>query len=121
VGLATRYYFLSECCCLKFAVLFLWGALSDERKGSAISSVIAQWSEPHGTRNHTLLSHLRPQPGGSGSHIYILQEQGGPDIPPGTGFSILLPLVMQDVSKKALQWFFQMLVCGEYCQLSNPS
>jgi hypothetical protein len=33
VGLATRYYFLSECCCLKFAVLFLWGALSDERTG----------------------------------------------------------------------------------------
>jgi hypothetical protein len=31
VGLATRYYFLSECCCLKFAVFFLWGALSDER------------------------------------------------------------------------------------------
>jgi hypothetical protein len=25
VGLASRYYFLSECCCLKFAVLFLWG------------------------------------------------------------------------------------------------
>jgi hypothetical protein len=33
VGLATRYYFLSECCCLIFAVLFLWGALSDERTG----------------------------------------------------------------------------------------
>jgi hypothetical protein len=33
VGLATRYYFLSECCCLKVAVLFLWGALSDERTG----------------------------------------------------------------------------------------
>jgi hypothetical protein len=33
VGLATRYYFLSECCCLKFAVLYLWGALSDERTG----------------------------------------------------------------------------------------
>jgi hypothetical protein len=30
-GLATRYYFLSECCCLKFAVLYLLGALSDER------------------------------------------------------------------------------------------
>jgi hypothetical protein len=29
VGLATRYYFLSECCCQKFVVLFLWGALSD--------------------------------------------------------------------------------------------
>jgi hypothetical protein len=24
VALATRYYFLSECCCLKFAVLHLW-------------------------------------------------------------------------------------------------
>jgi hypothetical protein len=33
VGLATRYYFLSECCRLKFSVLFLWGALSDERTG----------------------------------------------------------------------------------------
>jgi hypothetical protein len=33
VGLATRYYFLSECCCQKFAVLSLWGALSDERTG----------------------------------------------------------------------------------------
>jgi hypothetical protein len=32
-GLATRYYFLSECCCLKFVVLFLWSALSDERTG----------------------------------------------------------------------------------------
>jgi hypothetical protein len=31
VGLATRYYFLSECCCLKFAVLLMWRALSDER------------------------------------------------------------------------------------------
>jgi hypothetical protein len=29
--LVTRYYFLSECCCLKIAVLCLWGALSDER------------------------------------------------------------------------------------------
>jgi hypothetical protein len=33
VGLATRYYFLSECCCLKFSVLYLWGALSDEWTG----------------------------------------------------------------------------------------
>jgi hypothetical protein len=24
VGLATRYYFLSECCCLKFAVCIYW-------------------------------------------------------------------------------------------------
>jgi hypothetical protein len=36
LGLVTRYYFLSEGCFLKFAVLSLWGALSDERSGSAI-------------------------------------------------------------------------------------
>jgi hypothetical protein len=33
VGLAPRYYFLSESYCLKFAVLYLWGALFDERTG----------------------------------------------------------------------------------------
>jgi hypothetical protein len=33
VGFANRYYFLSECCCLKFAVLFLWSALSDDKTG----------------------------------------------------------------------------------------
>jgi hypothetical protein len=45
--------------------------------GSAICSVITQWSESRRTRNHTLLSHLRlPQPGGQGYHIYIPQEQG---------------------------------------------
>jgi hypothetical protein len=33
VELVTRYYFLSEGCCLKFAVMILWGALSDERTG----------------------------------------------------------------------------------------
>jgi hypothetical protein len=31
LGLVTRYCFLSEGSCRKFAVLFLWGALSDER------------------------------------------------------------------------------------------
>jgi hypothetical protein len=39
------------------------------------------------THDHILLSHLRLlQPGGSGSRIYIPQEQSGPVIPPGTGF-----------------------------------
>jgi hypothetical protein len=33
LGLVTRYYFLSEGCFLKFAVLSLWGALSDKRSG----------------------------------------------------------------------------------------
>jgi hypothetical protein len=33
VGLATWYYFLSECCSLRAAALFLWGALFDEGTG----------------------------------------------------------------------------------------
>jgi hypothetical protein len=86
VGLVSRYYFLLECCCLKFAVLFLWGALSDKRMGLQFA-VWSQWSESRRTHNHTLLSHLRlPQPGGPGSCIYIPQEQGGPVIPLGTAF-----------------------------------
>jgi hypothetical protein len=84
VGLATRYYFLSECCGLVSVGCPLW-----RKDGSVICSVITQWSESRRTRNHTLLSHLRlPQPGGSGSRIYIPQEQGGPVIPPGTGFPL---------------------------------
>jgi hypothetical protein len=41
---------------------------------------------PVGLKN-ILSQFLRlPQPGGPGLHIYIPQEQGGPDKPPGTGF-----------------------------------
>jgi hypothetical protein len=63
--------------------------------GSVISCTIASGpchsSQPrvHVQQNsgHILLSHLRlPQPGEPGSRIYIPQEQGGPVIPPGTGF-----------------------------------
>jgi hypothetical protein len=50
VGLATRYYFLSECCCLKFAVLFLCGALSDERTGLQF----AVWSLNGPSRSETV-------------------------------------------------------------------
>jgi hypothetical protein len=39
VGLAAGCYFLSKCCCLKFAVLYLRSALSQEN-GSAICSVV---------------------------------------------------------------------------------
>jgi hypothetical protein len=72
----------------------IWGLVSVGRPlwredGSAIYSVITQWSESCRTRNHTLLSHPRlPQPGGPGSRIYITQKQGGPVIPPGTVFPL---------------------------------
>jgi hypothetical protein len=81
VRLATTYYFLSVCCCLKFSVLFFVGRPLWWEDGSAICNAITQWSMPRRTHNHTLLSHLRPsQPGGPGSHIYIPQEQSGPVI-----------------------------------------
>jgi hypothetical protein len=49
--------------------------------------------------NHTLLSHLRLfQPGGPGSRIYIPQEQGGPVIPPGTGFP--LPRLLRPAGRR---------------------
>jgi hypothetical protein len=88
--LSVRRLF-SESCCL----------VSVERPlcregGSAICSVITQWSESLRTRNHTLLSYLRlPQPGGPGSRIYIPQEQGGLVIPPGTRLAWLVEVEVE--------------------------
>jgi hypothetical protein len=63
---------LSEICGLVSVGCPLWG-----EDGSAVCSVITQWSKSPRTRNHTLLSYLRlPQPWGPGSGIYIPQEQG---------------------------------------------
>jgi hypothetical protein len=47
-----------------------------------LASAVPLGSESHGTQDHILLSQfLRlPQPGGPGPYIYVLQEQGGPDI-----------------------------------------
>jgi hypothetical protein len=76
---------LSEICGLVSIERPLW-----REDGSAIYSVITQWSVLLRTRNNTILSHLRfPQPGVPGSRIYIPQEQGGPVIHPGTGLQYL--------------------------------
>jgi hypothetical protein len=54
----------------------------------SLASEVPFRSESRRTQDYILLSQfLRlPQPGRLGPRIYILQEQGGPDIPPGTGF-----------------------------------
>jgi hypothetical protein len=76
---------LSEICCL----ISVGRPLQTD--GSAICSVISQWSESLRTFNHILLSHFRlPQPGRPDSRIYIPQEQGGPVIPPGTGLRVCI-------------------------------
>jgi hypothetical protein len=75
---------LSEICGLVSVGRPIW-----REDWSAVCSAITQRSESLRTRNYTLLSHLRlPQPGGPGSRIYIPQEEGGPVIPPGTGFTL---------------------------------
>jgi hypothetical protein len=53
-----------------------------------LASAVILGSESRGTHDHILLSPIRDstQPGGSGPRIYIPKEQGGPVIPPGTGF-----------------------------------
>jgi hypothetical protein len=70
---------LSEICGLVYGGRPLW-----REDGSAICSVITQWSDSLRTRNHILLSHLRlPQPRGSGSRIYIPSGTGWPSYTPG--------------------------------------
>jgi hypothetical protein len=44
--------------CLTVTVLFLWGALSDERTGLSFASAVFLGSESHGTRDHILLSQI---------------------------------------------------------------
>jgi hypothetical protein len=91
--------------CLKFVGLVSVGRPLWREARSAICSVITQWSESLRTHNHALLSHLRlPRPEGPGSHIYIPQEQGGPVITLGTGFSL-----------SHLLW-----LAGLQCRYSNP-
>jgi hypothetical protein len=52
-----------------------------------LARAVTLGSKSRRIHGHIFLSHLRlPQPGGLGSRIYIPQEQGGPVIPPSTGF-----------------------------------
>jgi hypothetical protein len=52
-----------------------------------LASSVILGSEFRGSHDHILLSQIRDsQPGETGPCIYVPQEQGGPVIPPGTGF-----------------------------------
>jgi hypothetical protein len=52
------------------------------------ASAVPLGSDSRGTQDHIFLAQFfrLSQPGGPGPRTYILQEQGSPVIPPGTGF-----------------------------------
>jgi hypothetical protein len=86
LGHTTRFLLLSSCCeapsltrgwvCNLLVQLLL-----------GLARAITLGSKSRRTDGHILVSHLRlPRPGRPGLRIYIPQEQGGPVIPPDTGF-----------------------------------
>jgi hypothetical protein len=80
--------------CQTVAGLFMWDALSDERTGLSFTIAAGPrqlghfWVRvpPDSWPYFTVSDSRLPQPGGPGPRIYIPQQQGGPVIPPGTGF-----------------------------------
>jgi hypothetical protein len=59
---------------------FTVAAVPRQRSHSQVAVRRDSW--PYFTVSDSILS----QPGGLGARVYIPQEQGGPVIPPGTGF-----------------------------------
>jgi hypothetical protein len=80
--------------CQTVVGLLTWGSLFDERTGWLFTIATGPRQCSHSwvwvlqdSGPYLIVSNSRlPQPGGLGPHIYIPQEQGGPVIPPGTGF-----------------------------------
>jgi hypothetical protein len=91
LGLMTRCLLLSDNCGFVDMGRPLW-----REDGSVVYNCCclrqrshSQVQVPRGSWPHFTVSNLRlPPPGGQGPCIYIPQEQGGPVIPPGTGFSL---------------------------------
>jgi hypothetical protein len=92
-------YFLSECCYLKFAVLFLWGALSDDRTGLQFAAQTL--NGPSRSKPVTILYCLiwdSPNLEGQVPVFISPRNRVDPVIPSGTGFSLrrLLRLASYD-------------------------
>jgi hypothetical protein len=87
-GIRDQFFFLHEIFFRRLRVCYF--VAPSLTRGRACNCCC--WSSPaqfRGSQDHILLSQfLRlSQTGGPGPRIYIPQEQGGPVIPPGTGFS----------------------------------
>jgi hypothetical protein len=94
LGPATNFFFLLEIffgqlrVCYFVSPSLTRGRVCNLLLFLVLASTFTLGSDSHGTQYHILLSQLLrlPQPGGPGPRIYIPQEQGGPVIPPSTGF-----------------------------------
>jgi hypothetical protein len=93
LGPVTNFFFLLEIFFRQFPVYPVAPSLTRGRVCNlmlllVLASTVPLGSDSDATQDHILLSQfLRlPKPGGPDLSIYIPQEQGGPDIPPGTGF-----------------------------------
>jgi hypothetical protein len=93
-GNRDQFFFLPEIFYRQLKVCyFVAPSLAKRRVCNSLLLLVLASAVPLGsgsrrTQDHILLSQFLklPQPGGLGPHIYIPQKQGGPDIPPGTGF-----------------------------------
>jgi hypothetical protein len=113
VGLATGYYFLSECCCLKFCGPYGAPSLTRGRVCNLWCNHsmfrVAQNPKPYFTVSSDAPPTWRP-----GSRIYIPQEQGGPVIPPDTalvGAFLLTALFVVVLDPRENQLEGQAIVC----------
>jgi hypothetical protein len=89
-----QVFFLLENFCVQFRVYFVAPSLTRGRACNlllllGLTSTVPLGSESRGTQEHIIVSQFFrfPQPGVPSSRIYIPQEQGGPVIPAGTGFT----------------------------------
>jgi hypothetical protein len=80
-----------------------------------LASAVISGSESSWTRYHISLSQIgNSQPEGPGSRFYILQEHGGPVIPPGTGFHFRSLLRLAELrwsySNSPLHWVYNLML-----------
>jgi hypothetical protein len=118
LGLTTRFLLLSDTCRFVDVGRPLW-----REDGSVFYNCCclrqrshSQARVPRGSWPPFTVSDLRlPQPGGPGPCIYIPREQGGPVIPPGTGFlpPYAWPTVSRTCSIRFSLWWkrFQQIRC----------
>jgi hypothetical protein len=83
--MTSNFFFqLNTCGYSSYVTSSLFTIAAGSRQRSHSQVRVPRDSRPYFTVSDSRL----PQPGGPGPRIYIPQEQGGPDIPPGTGFPL---------------------------------